>query len=87
MSAPTENHVDDPARELFPVALDLARAAKSGNISGWLSTRYEFGHLEDITFLLSQMVGVLVENDAIRRGVHPADRWAELHARGVDEFG
>jgi hypothetical protein len=33
------------------------------------------------------MLGVLIENDAIRRGVHPADVWAQLRDRGIDEFG
>lgn len=91
MSAPAEEHVH-PAPgpgmpELFRTALDMAQAAKTGNVSGWLAARTECGRTEDMTYLLSQMLGVLIENVAIRDGVHPADRWCELRERGIDEFG
>ncbi|WP_326601658.1 hypothetical protein [Rhodococcus sp. PD04] len=87
MSAPTEDPIDDPTRELFHTALDMAQAAKAGNVSGWLAARYECGRVEDVAFVLSQMLGVLIENGAISRGVHPADAWRELRERGVDDFG
>ncbi|SUE16871.1 Uncharacterised protein [Rhodococcus gordoniae] len=87
MSAPTEQPIDDPTRELFRTALDMAQAAKVGNVSGWLTARYESGRLEDVAFLLSQMLGVLIENGAVSRGVHPADAWRELREGGVDDFG
>ena len=87
MSAPTEEPVDGPTRELFHTALDMAQAAKAGNVSGWLAARYESGRLEDVAFLLSQMLGVLIENGAVGRGVHPADAWRQLRERGVDDFG
>lgn len=87
MSAPTEDPVHDPTRDLFHTALDMAQAAKAGNVSGWLAARYASGRAEDVTFLLSQMLGVLIENGAISRGVHPADAWRELREQGVDEFG
>ncbi|MEU5840630.1 hypothetical protein [Rhodococcus sp. NPDC047139] len=87
MSVPTEKPVEDPTQELFHTALDMAQAAKAGNVSGWLAARYQSGRLEDVAFLLSQMLGVLIENGAVSRGVHPADVWRELRDRGVDDFG
>ncbi|MFZ2528845.1 MAG: hypothetical protein WAX14_14535 [Rhodococcus sp. (in: high G+C Gram-positive bacteria)] len=83
MSTPTV----EPTDELFRSVLEMARTAKQQNISGWLRTRYESEHAEDIAYLTSMMLGVLIENDAIRRGVHPADVWAQLRERGLDEFG
>jgi hypothetical protein len=35
----------------------------------------------------SVLLGVLIENDAVRRGVHPADAWAQLRAGGLADFG
>ncbi|MGW0018749.1 hypothetical protein ACWDUD_10525 [Rhodococcus sp. NPDC003382] len=83
MSAPTEK----PADELFHAVLEMARNAKQQNASGWLRARYASEHTEDAAYLTSLMLGVLIENDAIRRGVHPADVWAQLRERGIDEFG
>lgn len=83
----TDNPVEVPSTDLFHTALDMAQAAKVGNVSGWLAARYGCGNLEDVTFLMSQMLGVLIENGAIHRGVHPADAWSELREQGVDEFG
>ena len=83
MSAPTE----EPADELFRSVLEMARTAKQQNTSGWLRARYESEHAEDVAYLTSMMLGVLIENDAIRRGIHPADVWAQLRERGLDEFG
>lgn len=87
MSAPTDESASTDMRELFHVALDMAQAAKTGNVSGWLAARSACRRTEDMTFLLSQMLGTLVENGAIREGVHPADVWGELRERGIDEFG
>lgn len=83
MSAPTEK----PAEELFRSVLEMARTAKQQNTSGWLRARYESERAEDVAYLTSMMLGVLIENDAIRRGIHPADVWAQLRERGLDEFG
>ena len=87
MSALTDDPVQAPTMELFHAALDMAQAAKAGNVSGWLASRYSCGRFDDVAFLMSQMLGVLIENCAIARGVHPADAWNELREQGVDEFG
>ena len=83
----TETSVEAPTTDLFHTALDMAQAAKVGNVSGWLAARYSCSNFEDVAFLMSQMLGVLIENGAIHRGVHPADAWSELREQGVDEFG
>jgi len=83
VSAPT----DKPTDELFHAVLEMARNAKRQNTSGWLRARCATERAEDAAYLTSLMLGVLIENDAIRRGVHPADVWAQLRERGLDEFG
>ncbi|MEE2034351.1 hypothetical protein [Rhodococcus chondri] len=82
-----EQQAEDPAPGLFGVVLDMAQAAKAGNVSGWLTAKYTAGHAEDLAYLTSKMLGVLIENNAIRRGIHPADAWKGLRERGIDEFG
>lgn len=82
-----EQQDDDPTADLFGVVLDMAQAAKAGNVSGWLTAKYMAGNAENLAYLTSRMLGVLIENDAIRRGIHPADAWRGLRERGIDEFG
>ena len=78
---------DTGSAELFGSVLDMARAAKRGDVSGWLTVKSGTHRPEDVAFLSSQMLGVQIENDAVRRGVHPADVWSELRRRGLDDFG
>lgn len=78
---------DAPDDTLFRDVLDMARAAKTGNTSGWLAARYRGASVEDLAYLASAMLGVLVENDAIRRGIHPADAWQDVAGRGLADFG
>lgn len=73
--------------DLFATVLDMAQAAKSGNTAGWFAARLRGAALDDLVYLSTAMLGVLIENDAVRRGVHPADAWQELRRRGLDEFG
>lgn len=82
-----ESAPGSPDAELFRTVLDMAQAAKTGNTSGWLAARYRGAALEDLTYLSTAMLGVLIENEAVRRGVHPADAWRELGQRGLDDFG
>jgi hypothetical protein len=84
----TRIEVDGPSNaELFQAVLDMAQAAKAGNTSGWLAARYSGLPLEDLAYTCTEMLGILIENNAIREGVHPADMWRRLQTDGVDEFG
>ena len=84
----TRIEVDGPSNaELFQVVLDMAQAAKAGNTSGWLAARYSGLPLEDLAYTCTEMLGILIENNAIREGVHPADLWRRLQTDGVEEFG
>ncbi|MGN5238795.1 MULTISPECIES: hypothetical protein [unclassified Rhodococcus (in: high G+C Gram-positive bacteria)] len=84
----TAIELEEPSSsELFQTVLDMAQAAKSGNTSGWLAARYSGLALEDLAYTCTEMLGILIENNAIREGVHPADMWRRLRAAGVDEFG
>ncbi|WP_226436379.1 hypothetical protein [Rhodococcus yananensis] len=78
---------DPSGAELFRTVLDMAQAAKAGNSSGWLAARYRGASLDDLAYLSTAMLGVLIENEAVRRGVHPADAWRDLGRRGLDDFG
>ncbi|WP_193528457.1 hypothetical protein [Rhodococcus ruber] len=73
--------------KLFGSVLDMARAAKRGDVSGWLTAKSSTHRPEDVAYLSSVLLGVLIENDAVRRGIHPADVWRELRERGLDDFG
>ncbi|MFL1592255.1 hypothetical protein NQ854_05080 [Rhodococcus ruber] len=73
--------------KLFGSVLDMARAAKRGDVSGWLTAKSSTHRPEDVAYLSSVLLGVLIENDAVRRGIHPADVWCELRERGLDDFG
>ena len=73
--------------ELFQSVLDMAEAAKRQDISRWMAAKCGPRRPEDVAFLSSMMLGVLIENDAIRRGVHPADVWRQLRAQGLENFG
>ncbi|MFD6857071.1 hypothetical protein ACFWCF_06970 [Rhodococcus sp. NPDC060090] len=78
---------ESPSSELFQAVLDMAQAAKAGNTSGWLAARYSGLPLEDLAYTCTEMLGILIENNAIREGVHPADMWRRVRTAGVDEFG
>ncbi len=87
--------MDDPSqalphtdtRALFETALTMAAAAKRGNVTAWAEAKCARHDPDALAFLNSVLLGVLIENDAVRRGVHPADVWAQLRAGGLDEFG
>lgn len=72
---------------LFQSVLDMAEAAKRQDMSRWMAAKCSPRRPEDVAYLSSMMLGVLIENDAIRRGVHPADVWRELRTQGLENFG
>ncbi|MGW0041659.1 hypothetical protein [Rhodococcus sp. NPDC003348] len=72
---------------LFETALEMASAAKRGNVTRWAEAKSARHDPDALAFLNSVLLGVLIENDAVRRGVHPTDVWARLRAGGLDEFG
>ncbi|MFD1810797.1 hypothetical protein [Rhodococcus gannanensis] len=72
---------------LFDTALTMAAAAKRGNVTAWAEAKSARHDPDALAFLNSVLLGVLIENDAVRRGVHPADVWAQLRRGGLDEFG
>lgn len=72
---------------LFEAALAMAAAAKRGNVTAWTQAKRGRHDPDALAFLNSVLLGVLIENDAVRRGVHPTDVWAQLRAGGLDEFG
>ncbi|MFD4291633.1 hypothetical protein ACFWPA_19530 [Rhodococcus sp. NPDC058505] len=75
------------AAALFETALEMASAAKRGNVARWAEVKSARHDPDALAFLNSVLLGVLIENDAVRRGVHPTDVWAQLRAGGLDEFG
>lgn len=84
----TATELEEPSSsDLFQTVLDMAQAAKAGNTSGWLAARYGGLPLEDLAYTCTEMLGILIENNAIREGVHPADMWRRMRTAGVDEFG
>lgn len=74
-------------KDLFTSVLDMARAAKRKDVSSWLQARCSAHCAEDSAYLTSMLLGILIENDAIRSGVHPADAWQRLRQDGLDNFG
>ena len=65
----------------------MPAAAKRGNVTSWTQAKSARHDPDALAFLNSVLLGVLIENDAVRRGVHPTDVWERLRAGGLDEFG
>ncbi|TXG92963.1 hypothetical protein DW322_21170 [Rhodococcus rhodnii] len=79
---------DDPKLdELFVHALTMAEAARRGDGTAWMQARAATRRCDDLAYLTSMLLGQLVENDAVRRGVHPADEWTRLRRAGIENFG
>ncbi|SEL24180.1 hypothetical protein [Rhodococcus maanshanensis] len=72
---------------MFDAVLEMAAAAKRGNVMRWTEAKTTQHQAEGLAFMNSVLLGVLIENDAVRRGVHPADAWAQLRAGGLADFG
>ncbi|MFZ2174774.1 MAG: hypothetical protein WAW17_12215, partial [Rhodococcus sp. (in: high G+C Gram-positive bacteria)] len=68
--------------QLFKSVLDMAEAAKRRDSSHWMQLRCGTRRADDSAYLTSMLLGLLIENDAIRRGIHPTDAWRQLQQQG-----
>ncbi|NLU82530.1 hypothetical protein [Rhodococcus sp. HNM0569] len=73
--------------EFFRCVLDMAEAARHEDSSAWMQARCRTRSADDSAYLSSMLLGLLVENEAVRRGEHPADAWHRLRTEGIDSFG
>ncbi|MFE3292179.1 hypothetical protein [Rhodococcus sp. NPDC059234] len=87
MTELVESEPGTDTRALFETVLEMAASAKRGNVARWAEAKSARHDPDALAFLNSMLLGVLVENDAVRRGVHPTDVWGRLRAAGLDEFG
>lgn len=84
---PTEPNEPEDAREsaeLFRCVLDMAEAARQQDSTRWIAARCRAHRSDDSAYLTSMLLGLMIESDAQRRGIHPTDAWRRIREEGID---
>ncbi|QNG21151.1 hypothetical protein G4H71_05585 [Rhodococcus triatomae] len=68
--------------ELFRCVLDMAEAARREDSTRWIQARCRTHRADDSAYLTSMLLGLMIESDALRQGVHPADAWQRIRRDG-----
>ncbi|NLG55514.1 MAG: hypothetical protein GX542_07670 [Rhodococcus sp.] len=82
----TQESIDQEERELFRCVLDMVEAARHQDSTRWIQARCRAHRSEDSAYLTSMLLGLMIESDALRRGIHPVDAWKQIRDGGIESL-